>query len=762
MNTMTIDQALQLATTHHQAGRLAESEALYRQVLTVQPQNPDALHLLGIIANQTGHPDAAIELISRAIKAKADEVTYHFALGDVYSAGGRLDKAIPCYERAQRLRPDLAETHYNLGLALQRQGRLTEAIACYQRSLTLRPDFAEAHNNMGNIFASEDRLAEAEAAFQRALQLRPDYAEAHYNLGKALRYQGRLAEAIDCYQRTLTLRPDFAEAYNNLGNALADQARLDEAITSFKQALQLKPDYPEAHINLGEVYRTLGQQDEARACCERALALRPGFAEAYNNIGAAWKDQGKLDEAIASCREALKLKPDYPEAYNNLGTALASQGNIEEAISYYQRLVGLRPGSPTFHSILLFARHLHPGSDESALRAAHQQWDQQHGVPRRQFVHPHTNSPDPDRRLRIGYVSPDMREHPVTRFLLPLLQNHDHSQFEVTCYADIARADTMTQRLRHGADHWRMTAGFFEEQLAAQIRADEIDILVDLALHTAANRLPVFARKPAPVQVTYLAYPGTSGLSAMDYRLTDPFLDPPGTGDEAYTETSVRLPSYWCYQAPEAAPPVAAPPALSADHITFGCLNNFAKVNNRVQALWIRLMRTVPNARLVLHASEGSHRERVRELMAREEVAPGRLTFLSHAPMAEYFSQYEQIDIALDTFPYAGGTTTCDALWMGVPVVTLVGQTAVGRGGLSILSNIGLTQLVAYNEDEYIRIAVDLAKDLPRLTELRRTLRERMLASPLMDAPRFARSIEGAYRTMWRHWCEAQGTGVQP
>ena len=487
------------------------------------------------------------------------------------------------------------------------------------------------------------------------------------------------------------MQPQNPDALHLLGVIAQQTGHPDAAIDLITRALAQK-DHDVYHANLGVAYRTLGEVEKATACFRTALAINPNQAEALTNLGIVLGGESPSDEAVSCFQKALEISPRSAIAHGNLGNLMKDQGRLDKALECYRQAIALSPDNSIFHSNLLLTLQFDPRCTALTQNAESRQWDQQHGVPRRQFVHPHTNSPDPDRRLRIGYVSPDMREHPVTRFLLPLLQNHDHSQFEVTCYADIARADTMTQRLRHGADHWRMTAGFFEEQLAAQIRADEIDILVDLALHTAANRLPVFARKPAPVQVTYLAYPGTSGLSAMDYRLTDPFLDPPGAGDEAYTETSVRLPSYWCYQAPEAAPPVAAPPALSADHITFGCLNNFAKVNDDVLRAWGRLMRAIPLSRLLLHTREGSHRAHIYSVMSEAGIAADRVSLLGHVPAPAYYSQYEQMDIALDTFPYAGGTTTCDALWMGVPVVTLVGQTAVGRGGLSILSNIGLTR----------------------------------------------------------------------
>jgi protein O-GlcNAc transferase len=347
-----------------------------------------------------------------------------------------------------------------------------------------------------------------------------------------------------------------------------------------------------------------------------------------------------------------------------------------------------------------------------------------------------------------------MRGHPVGRLLLPLLEAHNHKDFEIFCYSSVQVADALTGRCRAQADVWRDVYGASDEEVAKLIRQDRIHILVDLTMHMPKSRLLVFARKPAPVQVTYLAYPGTTGLAAMDYRLTDPYIDPPGSDNAWYSEQSFYLPeTYWCYDPIIATASQLPPPVLQKGFITFGCLNNFCKVNAAVLETWCILLQEIPNARLLLSTDAGNHRDRLRELVSQRGIASDRILFVGSVPLDDYFRIYERIDIALDPFPYGGGTTTCDALWMGVPVVTLAGKKAVGRGGVSILTNIGLTELVAQNETEYVRIAAALANNLPRLSQLRATMRERMRNSPLMDAPRFARNVEAVYRTMWREWC---------
>jgi predicted O-linked N-acetylglucosamine transferase (SPINDLY family) len=396
----------------------------------------------------------------------------------------------------------------------------------------------------------------------------------------------------------------------------------------------------------------------------------------------------------------------------------------------------------------------HPDYDAARILAEHRQWAGKFAAPLAQEIARHQNDRTPDRRLRIGYVSPDLRLHPVGRFLLPLLAQHNHKAFEIVAYSSVRRSDAITDRLRSYVDVWENITGLTDAEAAAKIRADRIDVLVDLSLHMAQNRMLLFARKPAPVQATWLGYVGTTGLSTMDYRLSDPHLDPPGQGDESYVEKTLRLPhSFWCYQAPDASPDVNELPALSNGCVTFGCLNNFCKVTAPTLELWASLLRQVPGSRLVIHANAGSHQEIVRQRFVSAGVEGSRIRFVASQRMEDYFAQYGQLDLALDPFPYGGGTTTCDALWMGVPVVTLAGRTAVGRAGVSLLSNLGLPELIAQTPEQYLSIARNLAADLPRLAQLRRQLRPMMQASVLMDAPRFAAEMEAAYRQMWIAWC---------
>jgi predicted O-linked N-acetylglucosamine transferase (SPINDLY family) len=480
------------------------------------------------------------------------------------------------------------------------------------------------------------------------------------------------------------------------------------------------------------------------------------LADAYYNLAIVLSKQGRLEQAMAHNQQALRLKPDYADAHMNLGNVYKDQGRLDEALAAYRTALGLEPAAANIHSNLVVTLHYHPGYDAGAIFEECRRWNQQHAEPLKQLIQPHGNLPDPERRLRIGYVSPLFRDHASSFFTIPLLSSHDHRRYEIYCYADVTRPDAVTERHRGHADVWRSTGGLSEQQLADLVRSDRIDILVDLAMHTADNRLLMFARKPAPVQVCWLAYPGTAGLSAIDYRLTDPYLDPPGLFDAFYAEESVRLPdTFWCYDPLTDQPPVNALPGRVGGAITFGCLNHFCKVNDDCLALWAQVLQVVPQSRLLLLAPRGQARERVLARLQQEGIAAVRVEFADRiAPKSEYLKLYQRMDIGLDPFPCNGGTTTLDAFWMGVPTVTLVGKTVVGRAGWSLLCNLGLNELAAETPERYVALAAQLAGDLPRLQELRGTMRRRMLQSPLMDAGRFARHVEQAYRNMWRRWCE--------
>jgi protein O-GlcNAc transferase len=707
---------LNQARQHYEAGRLAEAQSLYRQALALQPSNPDLLHLLGVVTYQLGQPGGS-EMVRRAIS----------------------------------LNPRQASYHCNLGVMLGDAGKTDEAAECYRKTLALQPDNISAMNNLANIIRSRGKYDEAIALYQKAVALNPRYAEAYNNMGNALREKGDMTSAVAMYQKAVSLNPNLLDAVRNLANGLCVLGNLDGSIAMYKEALKLKGDHLLTYHNLATVLITAGKGEEAVAAAQSAVALRPDYAKAHQNLGNALKRANRFDDALAATLRAMELQPDMAEAYLDLGNIYKGLGRLDQAIAAYDRAEQLQPGYLPAATNKLFILNYHPGYDAAAIFREHQKWDRAYGQPLLRAAKPHHNDRSPDRRLRIGYTSPDFCRHCQSLFTVPLFSNHDHANFEIFCYADVRTPDVMTDRLKTYADVWRSTFGKTETEIAEMIRADSIDILVDLTMHMANARPMVFARKPAPVQVAWLAYPGTTGLSAMDYRLSDPHLDPADFNDQWYSEKTIRLPdTFWCYDPLTTQPLVNELPALKTGRITFGSLNNFCKVNDLTLDLWARVLDRVPRSRLVLLCPEGSARARVQEKLG------GRADFVPFRPQALYMLEYHQIDLGLDTFPYNGHTTSLDSLWMGVPVVSMIGNTAVARAAFSQATNLGMAdELVGKTPEEFVRIAVELADDLPRLNQMRRTLRPRIQQSPLMDGARFARNMESAYRQMWRTWCQA-------
>jgi predicted O-linked N-acetylglucosamine transferase (SPINDLY family) len=592
----------------------------------------------------------------------------------------------------------------------------------------------------------------------------PGHEEAQqaYQLGNALIAQGRTDQAVAHYERALALKPDYAEAHNNLGMALGMQGKIGQAVTHLRQAIALQPDFVAAHNNLGNALSMQGETDQAVTHFERALALDPDYAEAHYNLGSVLVLQGKTDRAVAHFERALALKPGHAEAHYNLGNALALQGETDQAVTHYERALSLKPDDTVAHNGLLFILNYLSAKNPETVCAAHLDFARRWEAPLARFIQPHSNDRSPERRLRIGYVSGDFRQHSVGYFIEPVLAQHDHDRFEIFCYSNDLKEDAVTARLQSYADRWRRLAGLSDEAVAQQIRADQIDILIDLSGHTRGNRLLVFARQPAPVQVTWLGYPTTTGLSAMDYRLTDGFADPAGMTEHLHSEKLVRLPEcFSCYRPPSGAPEVSGLPARAKGYVTFGSFNNLAKINREVMVVWAKILQAVPGSRLTLKNTGlggGSVQQRVWETFRGLGVAPERLELLGNDPSPRvHLERYGSIDIGLDPFPYNGATTTCEALWMGVPVVALAGKAHAGRVGVSQLSNLGLTELVGNSTEEYVAIAARLARDLERLSALRTELRSRLAASPLTDAPRFTRNLEQAYRGMWQEWCVGGG-----
>jgi protein O-GlcNAc transferase len=791
MTSMTLQSALELATQRHREGKLREAESIYRQILVNDPRQSDAMHGLGLLAYQVGQREAALQLIDEAISIDPQAARYHGHRGMVLAAMGRLPEALQSLQRSLQLRRDIAEVHNNLGNVLHSMGRLDEAEAAFGEALAIRPDYPDAHNNLGNVLLTRGRTREAIDAYRKATNLRPEYVEAHSNLGGALRaigesdeaiqscrraialqpayapayvnlgfalrLSGKLSEAEQSYRKATELSPEMIEALNGLGNVLLQRQRGEEAIAIFREALRIRPNQEQTYHNLGIALSESGRTNEAIAAFEKAIALRPDYAEAMNNLGVSLQFVERIEEAAGMYRRALAARPNYVDALNNLGTIQKALGRMDEAIALYDQALQISPADAKANENRLFGLQYSERYSAAAILQECEAWSRKWAEPFGRDIQRHDNSPDPDRRLRVGYVSPDFRDHCQSLFTIPLLSRHDHNQFEIFCYANVPHPDAVTRRLQGYADGWCSTVGMNDQALADRVREDRIDILVDLTMHMAVGRPMLFARKPAPVQVAWLAYPGTTGMKQMDYRITDPYLDPPGMNDACYTEKSVRLPeTFWVYDPLMEGVEVNALPAAANRAVTFGCLNNFCKVSETTLRLWKKVLAAVKGSRLILLCPAGTHR---RDVIAKLGITEDRVEFTPMISREEYLRMYHRIDICLDTLPYNGHTTSLDSFWMGVPVITLLGKTVAGRAGWCQLCNLNLKELANRSEEQFVQTAVALAGDLPRLAALRQDLRGKMAASPLMDARRFTRNMETAYREMWRRWCADRLSG---
>lgn len=527
----------------------------------------------------------------------------------------------------------------------------------------------------------------------------------------------------------------------------------DKAEAHFRRALGLRPNHAPTYVSLGNLLKLQGRLVEAEECYRQALHLQPGSGMLYNDLGGVLKDQGQLAQAEACFRQVVHDSPDLAAAHVNLGVTLMEQSRHEEAQACFRQALRLQPDFGLAQENLLMALTYDPQADAEEVFAEHRRWGSVQ--PRPTFSH--ANDPDPDRPLRIGYVSCNFRKHAETRFFEPILAHHDPTRCAAYCYSDVRRLDAVTARLQALASGWRSIVELPDDQVAELIRADRIDILVDLAGHTANNRLRLFALKPVPVQVSYLGYPNTTGLEAIDYKLTDAVLDPPDDPrtDARYTEELVRLSvGVVCFAPPEDAPGVAPAPAMRSGRITFGSLHNLAKLNAGVFDLWSSVLRAVPSSRLLLyrHTLLGATRDRIEGEFVSRGIDAGRLD-LRHGGVQDYLAVYGDIDIGLDVFPWSGGTTSCEALWMGVPVLALAGDRHSARGTASALSCIGATDLTARTAQDYVALAVRLAGDGERRAWLRANLRH-MMTTTLCDGQRFTLVLQEAYRAMWRHWCQ--------
>jgi predicted O-linked N-acetylglucosamine transferase (SPINDLY family) len=788
----TIRDGIEMGLEHHRAGRLQEAEAIYRQIIQAAPMQPDPYHLLGLIASQLGRHDLALGMIQQAIKLNPFAAVFYNSQGASLDGLGRHPEALASFEQAVTMKGDYAEAHMNLArlqdrmgqpekavqscktalrinpnmidaLAWQaqyeaRHGRLDDAAELYRQALRIAPDNVQLLHGMGVVRINQKRFAEAADRLRRVVEMAPQNVNATYELGIALQQIGQLDDAEQCYRRVLISVPKSIEVHNNLGICLALRGRLEEAKAEFNEVIALQPTHSEALSNMGNVLLTQARYHEAVNYYRASLKHNDQNALAYNNIAAALAPLGHLHEAAQCGEMAVKLQSQYPDAWNNLGNVYKDLGWFDQSYQALREALRQSPQFASAHCNLLMALNYDPRVTQEQIAAEHWLWYEQQG---KELTRPtsYRNRPDPDRPLRIGYISPDFRQHPVTDFLIPILEHHDRQQFPTFLYSNSGATDTTTERVRVACESWNLVHGRTDAEVAQLVQEHEIDILVDLAGHTAHNRLMCFGRKPAPLQVTYLGYPATTGLPTIDYMFTDAVVDRPE--DEAfYIEKLYRLEGgFSCWAGPRGLPEANELPALKNGYVTFGSLHAITKLNPGVLALWAQLLRTVPNSRLLLARTtlRGPGHDQIMAELGKHGIDASRIE-MRHTwktPVGHY-ENYADIDISLDVFPWCGHTTACESLWLGVPMVTLMGNRHAGRMVASVLTYGGLSDWIAATPDEYVRIAAEKASQPAALAELRRNLRSKMLASPVGDGRRITTQIEAAYRQIWREWCAKQ------
>ncbi len=791
---------LNLGFVLKEQGHLEAAQHYLRHAVRRDPALVDAHYLLGVIAQEAGRLPEAIEDFRKTLEFKPD---FELAYRDLFQAlfqNGQLEEAKGILEQGISVNPDVAAFHYYLGNLFRHQEEFDQAIACYRNALSIDPNDFDAHYNIGNILQDQGKLDQAMACYRKAIELQPDYAGAHNSLGSVLQALGELDQAMACYHKAIELQPDYVDAQNNLGNIFNSKGNIGEAIACYRKALAINPDSAEVNNNLGVVLKSLGNLHEAVACYRKAIALSPEFSEGYNNLGNALKDQGNLDEAVACYGKAVLLRPNFAMAQNNLGVVFQEQHQLDKALMFYREAL---KSDPEFHvakinvlhvlqyickwedlgllseEVRRIVREVPPTKDNhippfSFLALAGTTPEEQkicaHNCAKVSFKSQLSRQAgmgfkfkrEPKPKIHIGYFSADFRNHPVSYLMAEVFELHDRDHFKISAYAfGPSDQGDMRKRLENAFDNFVEIGNLSYEEGARKIYQDRVDIVVDLTGYTQHSRSAILALRPAPIQVGYLGYLGTMGADFMDYIIADPFLIPPGY-EKDYSERIAYLPSY---QANDQHCAIAETPTrkecgLPEEGFVFCCFNQTYKILPDVFDVWMRLLKAVPNSVFWVYVFYTDAIENLRREAQARGVAPERLIFAKALPLDKHLARLKCADLFLDTLPYNAGTTASNALWAGLPVVTCAGETFSSRMAGSLLTALGVPELITCNLDDYYALALDLATNTPRYQAVRSKILGNRKSAPLFDSPRFTHNLEAAYTKMWEEYVHSRESKV--
>jgi len=739
-------------------GKFIASVNSYNKAIELNPAYVDAHYNRANTFRELGQFEEAIKSYDSVVKLKADHVDAYYNRGIALSEIKRYEESIINFRKVIALQPQHAEAYNNLGIGLVHSAYFEEALNSYYKSINLQPNYAEAHNNLGTVLEKLGRTEEALNSYNSALKIKPTFSEAYYNRGNLLFKLKNFTESIRDYKKVVEINPRNINAHYNLGNTLQELGRHEDAINSYDNALEIEPTYEEVHFNRGNALKKLRKYEESLLSYSKAIEINPNYSEAYNNRGTSFKELMRFEESKLSYDHAIKLNPDYCDAYINRGLTMIALNKIKSAISDYKKALEIDPLDTEASSSLLFTlNYLQEELDQNYLSEA-----VRYGELVRKKSKAYTgweNTTEINRCLKIGFISGDFRIHPVGYFIVGVIESlklNCTKSLKIFGYYNHNIEDAMTRRIKSNFDEWVEVSSFSDEALATKIRNDQIDILIDLSGHTAHNRLPVFGWKSAPVQATWLGYFSSTGVKEIDYLIADPWVAPKKE-DRYYTENIWRLPeTYLCFSPPQEIIDVQTLPAIANRYFTFGSFNNLAKMNESVLMLWAKILNSIPESKLYLKNDSLSNegiRTKIIDSFAAFGIVEERLILEGKSPRSELLSTYLKIDVALDTFPYPGGTTSFESLWMGVPVLTKQGDRFLSRIGETIMNNAGLQDWVAKDDEEYLSKAIAITKNIEGLSQLRKELRQKLLTSPLCDSYRFSLHFEDALRSMWTVWC---------